>query len=209
VAKVLVVSPSYDDPTRRAAEWADIAISAAIAIGHDVVPLRNGEATRAAVEDHLASGVDLLLFYGHGRVRGLVGHGGMVILEQSNIGLLASTITYAVACKSGSLFADLVEEQASGATIIAYNIKVPVSAQRAYRDLFGAAATSVVNHLLQGDTCEMAAAGGRSSFTRLFERLDNAGDGESSRFAELAAECRNGLFCRGVRYARLRQGSET
>jgi hypothetical protein len=202
VATCLVIRPAYDDATEIAREWAELAIAFAHRLGHSVIDLDRTLAVRTAVEGELNSeSVDLILFYGHGDHRSLLGNDRRACIDESSASLLSTRVTYAVACKSAAILADRIGRQ-QDAAYVGYGSDVEVPEHPAYQTRVATAITSVAVQLLDGATVEAAAAMGRSDLTRLIDDLDEAGDVESRLVAGQAAELRETLAFEGSRFKR-------
>lgn len=203
MATCLVIRPDDDDANKIAHDWAKLAIAYAHRLGHSVIDRPGRLAVRASIEAVLGTEpVDIVLFYGHGDHRSLLGNDRQACIDTANASLLAGRVTYAVACKSAAMLADQVG-RLSEAAYVGYGADVTIPEHPAYQTRMAVAITSVAVHLLDGATVEAAAAMGRSDLTRLIEDLTAAGDVESRAVAGQAAELRATLIFEGSRYRRI------
>lgn len=99
---ILFTRPSYDMPTACLHYFSEKLMESINEVGeYKIINLEKEEATKENFEKCIAKAKPrLLVLNGHGFKCAVCGHMGEIILDENNINLLNSKITYAVACDS-------------------------------------------------------------------------------------------------------------
>ncbi|HLD43774.1 MAG TPA: hypothetical protein VJB08_07370 [Candidatus Nanoarchaeia archaeon] len=123
---ILFMRPRYDPPTACMHYFSE-SIIGAIGKEYTIINLEGPKATKENFEKSIRKGSPrLMVLHGHGDKDSIAGHNGHIILEESNIHLLASTITYAVACDSAQELGEIAVKKGKADAYIGYEAQFMV-----------------------------------------------------------------------------------
>jgi len=180
---LLATCPNFDRVTRYLSTWAGDILSYCEQHGHITYVLPDKKATRSNLEGYIKKNSPKIIFLnGHGSNSQVAGHDNEIILDNKNIGIVASANVYALACSSAAKLGPLAMKNSADG-YIGYNKEFILSSNssktaRGGRDdtakLFLDPSNVIVQSLCKGNSADIAAEQGRIAFRNSIKEAMNS-----------------------------------
>ena len=170
--KAILCRPRFDSATEHTFAFAAEILRWCKQAGISIIELAEGEAVRARVEQELAAGFDLFIFYDHGSENALIGQDEKAVIDLKNAGLFSNKEVFTLACLSAKELGPEVWRK--GGTYYGY-VDVFSFTMDALPSFQEAVNCGFHYRFIEGDSRQSTLTRAKETFTRLASELIDAG----------------------------------